>query len=141
MKPQTATTTFSREEDLAVPVARYFRNRAFRLQSSEVPFYEYRIDMYVYSQREDLAVAVELKLTRWSRALEQALLYQLCSDLVYIAMPQKEIRRVDLKVLEEHGVGLIAVGEERCREVVSAVPSLVLRKHYRDEYLEMLRED
>jgi hypothetical protein len=97
--------------------------------------------MYVYSQREDIAVAVELKLTKWSRALEQALLYQLCSDLVYIAMPQSEIKRVDLRALGEHGIGLIAVGEERCKEMLRAAPSEVVRKHYREEYLTMLRED
>ena len=133
-------TTFRREKELAFPVKRYLRNRAFHRQLSEVPFYEYRMDMYGYSRRDDLTVAIELKLRKWPRAVEQALLYQLCSDLVYIALPRGEIRRVDINILMEHGVGLLSVEEARCREIVSAQPSPVLRKHYRDNYLAMLRE-
>ena len=84
---------FSREQDLLLSVARYFRNQTFSLQLEEVPFYEYRMDMYGYSRRENLTVAVELKLKKWTRAMEQGILYQLCSDLVYIAMPFKRDRR------------------------------------------------
>ena len=133
-------TTFRREGELAFPVERYLRNRAFHRQLSEVPFYEYRMDMYGYSRREDLTVAIELKLRKWPRAVEQALLYQLCSDLVYIALPRSEVDKVDTNVLSEHGVGLLSVEEARCQEIVPAMRSQVLRKHYRDNYLAMLRE-
>ena len=132
------TQSFRTEHDLVRVVARYLRNQAFRLQMEEVPFYEYRMDMYGYSRRKDLTVAVELKLTRWSRAVEQALLYQLCSDLVYIAMPSRAAARVDLGLLERHGLGLLSVNTYRCHQVVAARPSPVLRRHYRNEYLAMV---
>lgn len=138
MTAELDTAFFRREADLAAPVGRFLRNRAFHLQSSEVPFYEYRMDMYGYSEREDLTVAVELKLKRWSRALEQAILYQLCSDLVYVAMPRAQVGRVDCTVFEQHGVGLLAVERGRCRELVRAVPSRLVRRHYRSAYLELL---
>ena len=93
MTTRTNTQTFRREQDLAHPVRRYLRNRAFRRQVEEMPFYEYRMDMYGYSRRDDLTVAVELKLKKWTRAIEQALLYQLCSDLVYIAMPSEQVEK------------------------------------------------
>lgn len=141
MTGATATMAFRREEELAAPVARFLRNRAFRLQSSEVPFFEHRMDVYGYSMKLDCTVAVELKLTKWARAVEQALLYQLCSDLVYIAMPRHEVARVDLDLLTLHGVGLIAVDHGRCSEVLRAAPSQVLRSHYREEYLAMLKEE
>ena len=138
MRRRINTQSFRTEHDLVLAVARYLRNQAFRLQMEEVPFYEYRMDMYGYSRRKDLTVAVELKLTRWSRAVEQALLYQLCSDLVYIAMPASAASRVDLPLLERHGLGLISVETHRCCQVVAARPSPVLRQHYRDEYLAMV---
>jgi hypothetical protein len=141
MTDATATVAFKREEELAAPVARFLRNRAFRLQSSEVPFFEHRMDVYGYSMKLDRTVAVELKLTKWGRAVEQALVYQLCSDLVYIAMPRSEVGRVDLHLLTSHGVGLIAVEHGRCLEVLCAALSPVLRSHYREEYLSMLREE
>lgn len=133
------TPTFRSEVELAAPVARYLRNKAFGLQDSEVPFYEYRMDVYGYSESKNLTVAVELKLKRWPRAVEQALLYQLCSDLVYIAMPETEVRRVDVEELEKHGLGLIAVGQKRCREVVKPKLSSVLHTYYKNEYVSMLQ--
>lgn len=134
------TMMFRREVELAAPVARFLRNRAFTLQKLEVPFYEYQMDMYGYSRARNLTVAVELKLTRWRRAVEQALLYQLCSDLVFIAMPRLEVRRVDLGLLADLGIGLIGVGMQRSREILPAEPSGVLREHYRNEFLVFLNE-
>ena len=140
MTTRTATQIFRRENDLVASVARYLRNRAFRQQLEEVPFYEYRMDMYVYSRRDDTTLAVELKLKKWTRAFEQALLYQLCSDLVYIAMPYTEVRKVDTTLLLAHDIGLLAVEAQRCREVIPASPSRELRRHYREKYLEMVQE-
>ncbi|GAG43766.1 unnamed protein product, partial [marine sediment metagenome] len=57
-------------------------------------FYEYRIDLFAFSQKLDVTIAVELKLHRWRRALEQSLLYQLCADFVFIALPAPTIARV-----------------------------------------------
>jgi len=140
MRAKSGRADFRREQELAEPVARYLRNRAFGLQGSEVAFFEYRIDIYGYSRRQDLTIAVELKMTKWPRAVEQALLYQLCSDLVYIAMPRKQVERVDVETLNAHGLGLIAVERGRCEEVVPATRSHVVRKHYRETYLAMLQE-
>lgn len=139
MSIKAAITAFSREEELEAPVCRYLRNRRFRLQERELQFYEFRMDVYAYSERDGLTVAVELKLKKWGRAVEQALLYQLCSDLVYIAMPASEAGKVNRGTLEEHGLGLISVERDRCREVVRAKPSSVLRSHYRAEFVSVLR--
>lgn len=131
---------FRRESQLAVPVSRFLRNRSFVAQMVEVKFFEYRIDLYGYSKSGDISVAIELKLQKWSRAIEQALLYQLCSDIVYIAMPSDAVHRVDVTALKTHGLGLIAVQKHRCREVISPQPSDVVRAHYRDGYVSMARE-
>ena len=129
---------FKYEQDLVFFVARYLRNRSFRKQLTEVPFFEYRIDMYGYSRLNDQTVAIELKLKRWSRAIEQALLYQLCSDLVYIAMPSYVTDVVELRTLNEYGLGLLSVDTHQCRQIHPARPSLVLRKHYREKYLALV---
>lgn len=127
--------TFRFEKDLAAPVARFLRNRGFNMQMEEAQFYEYSIDILAHSKADDLTASVELKLTKWSRAIEQAVLYQLCSNLVYVAMPGAVIRRVNLAVLRTHGVGLLAVAPERCREVLAPVMSNVVRRHYRESLL------
>lgn len=138
MPTRPAIQTFRREQDLVFLVARYLRNRTFSVQLQEVPFYEYRIDMYGYSRCVDLTVAVELKLKRWTRAVSQALLYQLCSDLVYIAVPSKVSSLVELPLLDRYGLGLLSVETTRCRQVLPARPSAVLRQHYRQQYLHLV---
>jgi hypothetical protein len=124
------------ESTLFSPVAAYARNRGFRQQRSEVPFYEYRIDLYGFSRRRNLTLAIELKVTKWRRAFQQALIYQLCSDLVYIAVPYSTSLSVERTLLELHGVGLVAVCEDgRCRMMIEAMQSSVVRHNYRREYV------
>ena len=108
-KYRITETKFSKESELLEPVAKFAKRKGFRLQSFELPFYEYRIDLYGFSQKNDSTVAIELKLNDWRRALEQSLLYQLCADLVYIAMPETSVERVSIDLLRRNGVGLIAV--------------------------------
>ena len=130
---------FDTESCLFEPVAMYKRRKTFALQTEELPFYEYRIDLFGFSQKLETTVAVELKLHRWRRAIEQALIYQLCADFVFIALPAPTSAKVDLSMLKEHGVGLISVFESgRCRRVLEALPSPVLRPHYRDHYVNTL---
>jgi hypothetical protein len=121
-------------------VADYARNRGFRWQRPEVQFYEYRIDLYGFSKKQNQTVAIELKLTKWQRAVEQALIYQLCSDLVYIAVPYATSLRVDANLLQEHGIGLVAVRDNgKCRTIIEAVQSFVVRHDYRTEYINTLK--
>ena len=138
MKTRPDIQRFSREQDLVLSVARYLRNRTFSRQLEEVPFFEYRMDMYGYSRRNDLTVAIELKLRKWTRAIEQALLYQLCSDLVYIAMPSNVIPAVDLAQLQKHGLGLLSVRTNRCDQIHPPRCSSVLRPHYRERYMALV---
>ena len=129
------------ESALLDPVASYTRRKGFRRQQPELQFYEYRIDLYGFSRARNETLAVELKLRDWRRAVEQALLYQLCADRVFIALPTRASTRVDPEVLRGHGIGLIAVSDaSRCLQIIPAPPSSVVRCHYRETYIEMLLE-
>lgn len=139
MTTRAATTIFSRESELHEPVQRYLRGRAFQMQDSEVQFYEQRIDIYAYSESRELTVAVELKLERWSRAIEQALLYQLCADFVYVAVPATTAPRVDRSRLAAYGIGLLAVDRRGCQEVIRPRQSPVTKRYYRAEYVSALQ--
>ena len=141
IKSQNTATRFSRESDLLGPVAKFATNEGFRLQVSEMPFYEYSIDLYGFSTKQDSTVAVELKLLDWKRALRQAVLYQLCSDLVYIAMPEKSAQRVDVEELKRNGIGLIAVcNSGKCSYLLKASHHGEMRSYYRHMQIEYLKE-
>lgn len=117
------------------------RRRGYSRQHEELQFFEYSIDLYGLSVRDATTTAIELKLHRWARALQQAILYQLCADFVYIALPTATIASVDIPALKEHGIGLIAVAPgPRCTIVLDAQPSHVVISRYRDFYVGLLRE-
>jgi len=132
--------TFRTESYLADPVSRHLRRRRFREQFPQAPFYEYRIDIFGFSQFDEACIAVELKLSRWQRALEQALIYQLCADYAYVAMPKPALVRVPLERFEEHGVGLISVSGVGCNIIIPAQRSLVVQDFYRTNLIHLLQE-
>lgn len=140
-KSRRTATRFSRESQLLRPVARFAQRQGFRLQFKELPFYEYRIDLYAFSPRHDVTLAIELKLTNWRRALEQALLYQLCSDLVYIAMPETSAFRVDKVKLENNRIGLISVAKSgKCAFLLRATQHGEVRQFYRSKQIAFIKE-
>jgi len=130
-----------KETDLFRPISGHIRRKTFRRQEPELQFYDYSIDLYGYSSQKDLTIAVELKLYRWKRALEQALIYRLCSDLVYIAMPGGIAKRIDQELLCECGIGLFAVSDSgRCYEIIPAEQSSIVRQLYRNDHIQMLEK-
>ena len=130
----------TKESSLLVPVTKYIKKRGFRLYVSELPFYQRSIDIYGFSKTTDKTIAIELKLHKWKKAIDQSLLYQLCSDEVYIAMPKKFVGRVNLELLEKYGIGLISVSEDgKCQKMVEAKQSSVLRIEYKNEHIDYLQ--
>lgn len=132
--------SFDREERLLPPIAAFARRKSYRWQRPELPFYDYRIDLFAFSRVLDLTIAIELKLTKWRRAVEQALLYQLCADRVFVALPHPQISRVDPDMFLQHGIGLISVhASGRCRQIIQSRQSAVLRDYYRSSYIDALQ--
>ena len=131
---------FRTEAYLTDPVSRHLRRKRFRAQFPQAPFYEHRIDIFGFSQFDDSCIAVELKLAKWQRALEQALIYQLCADYAYVAMPKGALVRVPLERFEEHGVGLISVSGIGCNIIIPARRSPVVQHFYRTNLIQLLQE-
>jgi hypothetical protein len=139
-KSRITGTKFYKESQLLEPVARFAKRKGFCLQEVELPFYKYRIDLYGFSRKSDATVAIELKLNDWRQALKQSLLYQLCADLVYIAMPESSVKRVVRAELQLNGVGLIAVLESGgCSCVLQAKEHAEVRPFYRSSQIEYLK--
>ena len=130
-----------REAELLKPVSGNLRKQGYRKQQDEVQFFEYRMDIYGYASKTDRTTAVELKLHRWMRAFEQALIYKLCADYVYLALPAKTIARVEMPLLVTHGLGLICVENgHKCDVVLEAVQSTIVLPHYRDFYIQLMQK-
>ena len=127
-------------ESMLLPLVQAHFRRQYSISETEVPFFDHRIDLYGYSRRTMKAVAVELKLRDWRKAFRQALVYQLCSDYAFIAVPRVTARRVDVDALEAHGVGLLAVTDKRCYETLPARLSTVLNPAYKARHAALVAE-
>lgn len=99
----------------------------------EVPFLHRRIDLVAVDPSGSALIAIEAKVKNWRDAARQAVSCLLCCDRVYVAVPERIVRAVDLDHLRGLGVGLISVGES----VVSVLepPRSVFRITYHAESL------
>jgi hypothetical protein len=68
-----------------------------------------RSDTTIRSDTNELW-AIEAKTANWSRAIAQAIVNLAAAERSYIALYSKHAHRVPLGILDEHGVGLIAIG-------------------------------
>lgn len=132
---------FPSEATLEPVVERFMRDRGYSHIGREVGFYDLRVDLYGYSPARKLTVAVELKLSRWRRALVQALQYQLCADITYIALPASTASRIDIGQLSDQGIGLLSVTRYRCDEMLPPRPKEHVRADYRDRMIMQLQEE
>lgn len=119
------------------PVQDYLSSIGYNKQATELGFFNYRLDIFGCSSNRK-SIAVELKLKKWKRALEQSRVYQLCSDFVYMALPSCAINRIDMPLLESNGVGLIEVTPTKCTVVLKAKQSSVIIQDYSDWCMEDL---
>ena len=132
-------TQISSELHLLEPVRKYLSNTGFKKVASEVQFHDYRIDVFGYDPVRELSVAVELKLVKWSSAINQAMVYQLCADKVYIAMPHIYVHRVDIELLARMNIGLLSVNEDM-NVTVCFEPGFSphVRSYYRVQEIQLL---
>ena len=134
------TMVFEKEINLFEPVSLFLRERGFFYLKSELNFYDYKIDIYGYSAKKNLTIAIELKLYNWRKAFKQALIYQLCSDLVLIAVPFYTVKNIDLNSLDKYGIGLLSIDKfGLCEEIKRSIASSEIRKEYREDNISLLK--
>ena len=123
------------EKNLHLYIRRYFINKSFK-PYKELKFYDRRIDIVAYSASKKKIISVEAKLSNWYKAFQQALIYQLCSDWVYIAMPEGKLKCIDQKKMKKEGIGFLAIySSNRCRELIKPRRSKNMRPYYKKELI------
>ena len=123
------------EKNLRLYIKKYFINKSFK-PYEELRFYDRRIDIMAYSARKKKLISVEAKLSNWYKAFQQALIYQLCSDLVYIAMPEGKLECINREKMQKEGIGFLAIySSNRCRELIKPLRSKNMRHHYKKELI------
>src|ERR1700676_1959889 len=136
------------ECDLSLPVRKFLNREGYDRVIRELPFFDRSIDVYGVAWADEAktahtakTIAVELKLSKWQKALHQAALYQLCSDYSYVAMPRKVAQTlVERKDFIAAGIGILSVDtvSKAVEVVLPAVLSTQAKGHYIGAYKEML---
>ncbi len=114
------------EDDMVAIVRESFRERGF-IVNTEVPMLSKRIDVLCMNPDTNDVIAIEVKKQNWRRALQQALTYRLCSNLVYIAILYDFSHLVKKELLQKHGVGLIVVNDD-IEIPLEALPSKIMHQ-------------
>ena len=86
----------------------YFIDQGY-LTQQEVPFLLKVADLFCFNEDSGECIAVEVKVRNWRRALEQALVYQMMADQVYIALYIEHAKSVDRNLLQSKSVGLLTI--------------------------------
>jgi hypothetical protein len=76
----------------------------------EVRHYEKRIDVVAFISHGNVIEGIEAKCCDWTRAVQQAILNLTAVDFSYVAMWSETAHRIERDLLDEFGIGLIAVG-------------------------------
>jgi hypothetical protein len=82
-----------------------------------------RVTNSIRNVRLGVTIAVEAKISDWKNGLIQAQRYLLFSDYSYLALPESNIKLVNLPLLKQTGIGLLAIGDSNLEEIVPATMS------------------
>lgn len=82
-----------------------------------------RVINSIKNARLGVTIAVEAKISDWKNGLVQAQRYLLFSDYSYLALPEKNIKLVNVDLLKECGIGLLSIKNGDLEEVLAAQKS------------------
>ena len=115
----------------------FFENQDL-IVTTEVPMLSKRIDMLCLNLKTNDIIAVEAKLQKWKRALQQALTYRVCSEHVYIAIHHDFSHRVDRELLQKKGVGLIVVNQNEVTIPIEPSESMITHHRIKEDVMSFM---
>lgn len=125
------------EEDLREPVRYYFKNKNYSV-FDEAKLFSRGID--VIAKRRNSIIAVELKVQKWRRAIQQAYMDLRVSNYAFVALPETKWERVDRKIFREAyncGIGLLSVNGD-VRQIMPPAPRNMIQPKLRRRFLRSL---
>ncbi|MDO9537924.1 MAG: hypothetical protein Q7J68_06360 [Thermoplasmata archaeon] len=122
------------EADLVEIIKNSFIKNDF-IVDTEVQMFSKKIDVVCIDPRTKDVYAIEAKVEKWRRALQQALTYRLCSNYSYLAIPEENSSKVDQKLLSKYGIGLIIVNQDNITILQDATNSNVLYPRMKEEII------
>jgi hypothetical protein len=127
------------EETLRQPVRNYFKNKNY-LVVNEAKLFSRGID--VIAKKRNKVIAVELKVQKWKRAIQQAYMDLRVSNYAFVALPESKWERIDRRIYYDaynYGIGLLSVNGN-VRQIMRPAPSKRIQPKLRQHFLTNLRK-
>lgn len=98
------------EKEMFSALKSYFNAKNFEVYE-EVRFFSKKIDIICINKDSEEIIAVEMKVKKWKKALQQSLINQVCADKVYVAFWHENIEAIKKcrDLFEKYGVGVLEV--------------------------------
>jgi hypothetical protein len=127
------------EETLRQPVWDYFNDKNFSV-FNEPRLFSRGID--IIAKRRNVVIAVELKVQRWRRALQQAYMDLRVSNYAFVALPESKWERINRKIYLDaynYGIGLLSVNGD-VSQIMRPAPSKRIQPKLRRRFLTNLQK-
>jgi len=127
------------EEDLRQPVRDYFKNKNYSV-FNEAKLFSRGID--VIAKRRSRVIAIELKVQKWRRAIQQAYMDLRVSNYAFVALPESKWERIDRRIYCDaynYGIGLLSVDGD-VRQIMRPAPSKRIQPKLRRRFLTNLQK-
>lgn len=132
------------EDDFLRPIRRLFPKNQYSF-FEDVKVNDRRIDVILYRKDNGRIIAVELKIKKWQRALEQAAVYQLFTNQVYVSLWHKHLNPKNIEVFNQYKIGVIVVEPTTKQDLKAKIiqkpkRSIKINKYYAKELRKSLFE-
>jgi len=132
------------EDDFLQPIRRLFRKNQYSF-FEDVKVNDRRIDVVLLRKDNGRLIAVELKIKKWQRALEQAAVYQLFTNQVYVSLWHEYLNSRNIQVFKQYGIGVIVVEPTikqglRAEIIQNPKRTIKVNEYYAKEILKSLFE-
>lgn len=130
-----------KETDLISPLVKTFVEKGYRAYA-EVKLSSRWIDVFFFHEETEETIAVELKLTKWKKAYQQAKVYQMVADYVYVGMPEEFVHRAvdNKKYFNDLGIGILSING-KAETAIEAKRSNLVMERIKKEIIENLNPD
>lgn len=103
-----------KEKEIVPKVKKFFGKRGYKTYR-EVRIKRRRMDLVCLEGNE--LVAIEVKVKNWKRALQQAVVYRLCADKVWVSIWHKNVHNIEKGLFDKYGIGVLNIKKEGIRVV------------------------
>lgn len=98
-----------------------------------------RID--IVGVKDSQLIAIEVKVKNWKRAFQQAMIYRICADKVWVAIWHRYVDNVDQELYDKHGIGIMSIHEKGLEIIRKPKPVEIVHENLQNKLRKRLERE